>query len=343
METSHTVLKFEKGYDYLSIISEENEENNEILLFKLKNVFEPFYWEFKCSYKDLTGMDKIWSRFYDISEIFAVLSEKISENELKLIRNDETLIVSFVCNFNKTDINYRISLKPEGPKDMNILMADFGKIILNQQAAIDNMIEKFKKVPENSNVIMSQIEKSSNGLKSEINDQLVLLKKENTNGIQDLKEKNDKLFQEQEKKNILFESNIPEIYKLSFNANNQLNIAATSYTNYGTQQTFTTTKKGCYVKWTLELKNVYSNTYNFFHRLRLYFTGPQNLYVPDENYGILHEWFQNTYGQYINIRETGIFELSNEGAYTVYLQGLSSNGNYMYITNPMLYLEIVKK
>lgn len=255
--------------------------------------------------KEMKNIEEKFNK-YELEKISKILNQFSTEQIEKIKSSFETI---------QNDFQSKISSKIEKSEEL----------IQSQKTLIENMDKK--------------IDKSSNELKTTVEDKITLVKKEALNLIEDQRKIWDQILPLVKCDE---SSSFHKYLKVQFYPGSQLNITATSFSNSGNPSSIWL-PKNCYIKWTLEMKNVYSNTCNFFHRLRLYFTGPSSFYIPDANYGIIHEWLSHTYAQQCNLRETGLFESNNEGNYQVYFQGHSSSGNYMYITDPLLYLEIIPK
>ena len=133
-----------------------------------------------------------------------------------------------------------------------------------------------------------------------------------------------------------------EIFKVRFQPNNAINITATAWTQYGVAPKIYIPKNGL-LKYVFEQKDVYSNKYGFFTKIRLYFTGPENFYLPDEESNFMTDWTSTNYEAHFNKRDSGFYEINESGYYTICLQGKSSNGGYMYITDPTFMFEISPK
>ena len=390
-ETSNNILKWASEYSKMTIeLFSESQE----LSFSYKNLFEPFSWELIISFDDLKNIDKKWSRFHDLEELFYVLYTYNQKGALKVTREDDGIMVSFETKFIEWDIVFDFFLKPDDKKkDLKSLMADFGKIMYEQQVDLKEVKKKYdelertviqekvdlvKEINEHIEKSQNLIDKDILGKVPEVIDDKLKIVFESMNKakedvqslmkacgdqkklIKDANEKNESKLEEQqrtlkdfmvkvEEKHQELEESIttlvakdkqekPEFIKMTFHPGS-FSGTATGWTNLGNTQTLAIKEKKT-LKWTLELKGLYSNTNSFFTRLRIYITGPENIYFPGDSNGFLHEWGATSYGQANNKRETGVLELASSGIYTARLQYYNSSGNYLYVKDPTLYLEV---
>ena len=466
----------------IELLSESQE-----LSFSYKDLFEPISWELAISFEELKKLDKKWSRFHDLEELFDILYFYNEKKALKVTREDNGIKVSLQGEFFGKNIVFDFLLKPDERRDVKSIMADFGKVIYEQQLDLRDLrdvkkkydelekslkkkydelekgfiqekvdlakeiqehIEKFQKmideiimgkVPEIIDEKLKNITESMNKAKEDVQN-LMKVSGDQQKLIKDADEKNEKKFAEQQKdfkkfmaaiekrhkeleetismlfgeddqaeksehlsekkqlKELLPKSKVekpefskghlseddleepieqypeerfrlsipkkkakdikkvkkqlkellakykvekPEFFKMTF-YQGSFSGTATSWTTLGNAQTLAIKEKKT-LKWTLELKSLYSNTKSFFTKLRIYMTGPQSIYFPGDSNGFLHEWGTYTYNQATSKRETGFLELASPGTYTIYLQYCNSNGNYLYVKDPTLYLETISQ